>query len=89
MPNPASIPLRDHATLTLPEGPPDRHRLKEGDALHPVDSGGGAFVITPVESRIPESSRALEQIREEEGVFIDELLSDLREDRQKHADEAA
>lgn len=83
MPESTSIQLRKRGTLTLPKALRDKHNLKEGDALHLVDLGGGAFVLTPTPPRIPELSDALEQIREDEGVSIDDMLTDLREERRQ------
>jgi len=83
-----SIQLRKRGTLTLPKALREKHNLTEGDALHLVDLGGGAFVMTPTQPRIPELSSALEQIREEEGVTFDEMLSGLREERCRRDDDA-
>lgn len=86
----ASIQLQKRGTLSLPEAIRDKHHLKEGDSFFLVDLGGGAFVLTPSQPRIPDLSNRLEQIREEEGVSIEEMLEGLREQRRdskEHAEE--
>lgn len=88
MPEPTSIQLRKRGALTLPKDLREKHSLKEGDALHLMDLGGGAFVLTPTRPRIPELSEALGKIRKDEGVSIDDMLTDLREKRRRR-DQAA
>jgi bifunctional DNA-binding transcriptional regulator/antitoxin component of YhaV-PrlF toxin-antitoxin module len=67
----------------------EKHNLKEGDSLHVMDLGGGALVLTPTRSRIPELSESLEQIREAEDVSIDDMLADLREERRRGEEESS
>jgi bifunctional DNA-binding transcriptional regulator/antitoxin component of YhaV-PrlF toxin-antitoxin module len=81
------IQLRKRGTLKLPKALREKHDLKEGDALHLVDLGGGAFVMTLARPRIPELSSALEQIREDEGVSTEEMLNGLREERRRSNEE--
>jgi bifunctional DNA-binding transcriptional regulator/antitoxin component of YhaV-PrlF toxin-antitoxin module len=88
MPEHTSIQLQKRGTLVLPKTLRERHNLKEGDALHLVDLGSGAFVLTSTPPQIPELSGALEQIREDEGVSIEEMLDGLRNERRRRADEA-
>jgi hypothetical protein len=66
------------------EGISGKHDLEEGDALHLIDLGGGAFVLTLSQPRIPKLSSALERIREKEGISIDDMLEGLREQRQHY-----
>lgn len=82
-----SIQLRKRGTLTLPKALREKHNLKEGDSLHLVDLGGGAFVLTPTNPRIPELTGALERIREDEGVSMEDMLAGLREERRRHGEE--
>lgn len=86
MPDSMSIQLQERGVLTLPKALREKHNLKEGDALHVMDLGGGALVLTPNRPRIPELSESLEQIREAEGVSIDDMLAQLREERRRDED---
>lgn len=80
----ASIQLQKRGTLSLPKAVREKHHLKEGDSFSLLDLGGGAFVLAPSQPRLPDLSNRLEQIREEEGVSIEEMLEGLREQRQRH-----
>lgn len=82
-----SIQLQERGVLTLPKALREKHNLKEGDALHVMDLGGGALVLTPTRPRIPELSESLEEIREAEGVSIHDMLADLREERRRDEEE--
>lgn len=89
MPESTSVQLRKRGALTLPKALREKHNLKEGDALHVMDLGGGALVLTPTRPRIPELSESLEEIREAEGVSIDDMLADLREERRRGEEESS
>lgn len=80
-----SVQLRKCGVLTLPKSFRDQHDLSEGDALSIIDLGGGAFVVTPTMPGLPELSRKLERIREEEGVSLNDLLDGLDEERRRLA----
>jgi AbrB family looped-hinge helix DNA binding protein len=84
-----SIQLRKRGALTLPKALREKHNLKEGDSLHLVDLGGGSFVLTPTKPRIPELTGALERIREDEGVSMEDMLTGLRKERRRHGGEAS
>lgn len=88
MPDSTSIQIQERGALTLPKRLREKHNLKEGDALYLVDLGGGSFVLTPTQPRIPEISKDLEQIREEEGVSISDMLDGLREERRREDENA-
>jgi bifunctional DNA-binding transcriptional regulator/antitoxin component of YhaV-PrlF toxin-antitoxin module len=75
-----SVRLRSRGVLTLPKSLRDKYDLGEGDALHLVDAGG-AFVLTPMEPMVPSLSAKIEQVREETGLSITELLDRLQEER--------
>ena len=75
-----SVHLRSRGVLTLPKSLRDKYDLEEGDALYLVDAGG-AFVLTPMEPMVPSLSAKIEEIREETGLSIDELLNRLQEER--------
>ena len=75
-----SVKLRNRGVLTLPKSLRDKYDLGEGDALHLVDVGG-AFVLTPMQPMVPSLSRQIEEIREESGLSIEELLNRLQDER--------
>jgi len=75
-----SVTLRDRGVLTLPKSLRDKYDLDEGDALHLVDAGG-AFVLTPMQPMVPSLSNKIEELREETGLSVEELLSRLQDER--------
>lgn len=83
-----SIQLQKQGTLALPKAIREEHHLEEGDSFSLVDLGGGAFILTPLYPRIPSLSDRLKQIREEEGVSIEEMLNGLREQRRRYDEQA-
>ncbi|MFB6247407.1 MAG: AbrB/MazE/SpoVT family DNA-binding domain-containing protein [Salinibacter sp.] len=66
--------------LTLPKSLREKYDLEEGDALHLVDAGG-TFVLTPMQPMVPSLSAQIEELREETGLSVEELLDRLREER--------
>jgi uncharacterized protein YegP (UPF0339 family) len=45
---------------------------------------GGVFALTPMRPMVPELSREIEQMREEEGLSTEELLEGLRKQRRRY-----
>jgi bifunctional DNA-binding transcriptional regulator/antitoxin component of YhaV-PrlF toxin-antitoxin module len=66
--------------LTLPKSLREKYDLEEGDALHLVDAGG-TFVLTPMQPMVPSLSVQIEELREETGLSVEELLDRLRNER--------
>jgi bifunctional DNA-binding transcriptional regulator/antitoxin component of YhaV-PrlF toxin-antitoxin module len=81
-----TIRLRKRGVLTLPKHLREAHDLNEGDALHLVDLGG-VFALTPLRPMVSELAREIERLREEADLSTEELLEELREERQRYAQE--
>ena len=59
-----------------------RYRLESGDLLTVVDLGG-VFVLAPEVSIISKIAQEIEQMREEAGLSLDDLLAGLDEQRRR------
>lgn len=81
-----SLRLRSRGVFTLPKHLREKYDLAEGDALRLVDLGG-VFVLTPLRPMVPELSREIERLREEAGLSTEELLGNLRAERQRSYEE--
>jgi bifunctional DNA-binding transcriptional regulator/antitoxin component of YhaV-PrlF toxin-antitoxin module len=69
--------------LTLPAQPRDKYGIQPGDTLRLLDLEG-IFVMTPMITKVPELAREIERARIEAGLSVDELLRELREQRERY-----
>jgi bifunctional DNA-binding transcriptional regulator/antitoxin component of YhaV-PrlF toxin-antitoxin module len=81
-----TIQIRNRGVITLPAELREKYGIENGDIFRLVDLDG-VFVLTPMTPMVPELAREIEQIRLEAGYSIEELLSSLREQRQKYNQE--
>ena len=79
----ATIQVRQRGTLTLPSELREKYRIRPGDTFRLVDLDG-VFVLTPMVPMVPELAREIEQARLEAGLSIEELLTALREQRERY-----
>lgn len=79
----ATIQVRQRGTLTLPSELREKYSIRPGDTFRLVDLDG-VFVLTPMVPMVPELAREIEQARLEAGLSIGELLSSLREQRERY-----
>lgn len=79
----ATIQIRQRGTLTLPAELRNKYRIRPGDTYRLVDLDG-ILVLTPMAPMVPELAREIERIRLEAGLSINELLADLREQRERY-----
>jgi AbrB family looped-hinge helix DNA binding protein len=79
----ATIQIRQRGTLTLPADLREKYGIREGDSFRVIDLDG-IFVLTPMVPMVPELAREIEKTRLETGLSIEELLSTLREQREKY-----
>jgi len=79
----ATIQVRQRGTLTLPSELRDRYNIRPGDTFRLVDLDG-IFVLTPMVVMVPELAREIERARQEAGLSIEELLANLREQRERY-----
>jgi bifunctional DNA-binding transcriptional regulator/antitoxin component of YhaV-PrlF toxin-antitoxin module len=81
-----AIQIRQRGTVTLPVKLRERYSLDAGDTLTIIDLGG-AFVVAPRVSLVSKLAAEIEQIREEAGLSIDDLLEGLDEERRRYYEE--
>ena len=78
-----SIQVRQRGTLTLPVELREKYGIKPGDTFRLVDLDG-IFVLTPMVPMVPELAREIERMRREAGLSMEELLTGLREQRERY-----
>ncbi len=79
----ATIQVRQRGTLTLPAELREKYGIRPGDTFRLVDLDG-VFVLTPMVPMVPELAREIERARLEAGLGVEELLSNLREQRERY-----
>ena len=82
----ATIQVRKRGVLTLPSDLRDKYAIQEGDTFRLVDVDG-IFVLTPMVPMVPELAGEIERIRQEAGISMEELLKNLREERERYSQE--
>jgi AbrB family looped-hinge helix DNA binding protein len=78
-----TIQVRQRGTLTLPADLREKYGIREGDSFRVIDLDG-IFVLTPLVPMVPELAREIEKARLDAGLSIEELLTALREQREKY-----
>jgi len=78
-----TVQVRQRGVLTLPGELREKYGIRPGDTFRLIDLDG-IFVLTPMTSMVPELAREIERVRSESGLTIEELLSALREQRERH-----
>jgi AbrB family looped-hinge helix DNA binding protein len=78
----ATVQVRKRGVLTLPAELRQKYGIEEGDTFRLVDLDG-IFVITPMVPMVPELAREIERLRLEAGLSIEELLGNLRQERER------
>jgi AbrB family looped-hinge helix DNA binding protein len=79
----ATVQVRQRGTLTLPAELREKYGIEPGDTFRLVDLDG-IFVLTPMVAMVPELAREIERARIEAGLSIEELLANLREQRERY-----
>jgi bifunctional DNA-binding transcriptional regulator/antitoxin component of YhaV-PrlF toxin-antitoxin module len=79
----ATIQVRQRGTLTLPAELREKYGIRPGDTFRLVDLDG-VFVLTPMVPMVPELAREIERARLEAGLSVEDLLSNLREQRERY-----
>jgi bifunctional DNA-binding transcriptional regulator/antitoxin component of YhaV-PrlF toxin-antitoxin module len=82
----ATLQVRQRGTLTLPVELRTKYNINAGDTFRLVDLDG-IFVLTPMTPMVPELAREIERARIEAGLTIEELLAELREQRERYYQE--
>ncbi|MEJ5309185.1 MAG: AbrB/MazE/SpoVT family DNA-binding domain-containing protein [Anaerolineae bacterium] len=81
-----TLQVRQRGTLTLPVAIRERYNIQTGDSFHLVDLDG-VLVLTPLAPLVPELAREIERARLEAGLSVEELLDDLRAQRDRYVAE--
>ncbi|UCC63639.1 MAG: AbrB/MazE/SpoVT family DNA-binding domain-containing protein [Anaerolineae bacterium] len=82
----STVQVRQRGTLTLPAELREKYGIEPGDTFRLVDLDG-IFVLTPMVTMVPELAREIERARVEAGLSIEELLANLREQRERYYQE--
>jgi len=78
-----NVQVRQRGTLTLPADLREKYGIRPGDTFHLMDLDG-IFVLTPMVPMVPELAREIERMRRDAGLSIEELLTGLREQRERY-----
>lgn len=78
-----TVQVRKRGVLTLPASLRERYGVREGDSFRVVDLDG-IFVLTPLVPMVPELAREIEKARLEAGLSVEELLENLRQQRERY-----
>lgn len=78
-----TIQIRQRGSLTLPASLRKRYNIKLGDTFRILDLEG-ILVFTPMVPMVPELAREIERARIEAGLSTEEMLSALREQRERY-----
>ncbi|OQY33038.1 MAG: hypothetical protein DRI56_07625 [Chloroflexota bacterium] len=78
-----NVQVRKRGVVTLPIGLREKYDIQEGDTFQLLDLDG-LFVLTPLTPMVPELAREIERARMEAGLTTEDLLSSLREQRERY-----
>ena len=79
----STLQVRQRGTVTLPAELRQEYGIEPGDTFRLIDLDG-IFVLTPMVTMVPELAREIERARNEAGLSIEELLVNLREQRERY-----
>jgi bifunctional DNA-binding transcriptional regulator/antitoxin component of YhaV-PrlF toxin-antitoxin module len=78
-----TIQVRERGVVTLPAELREKYNIENGKIFRLVDLDG-IFVFVPMLPMVPELANEIERIRLEAGLSIDELMDDLRKQRERY-----
>ena len=81
-----TIQVRERGVVTLPAELREKYHIENGKIFRLVDLDG-IFVFVPMVPIVPELANEIEKIRLEAGLSMDELLDDLRKQREHYTQE--
>lgn len=82
----ATVQVRKRGVLTLPAQLREKYGIQEGDTFRLIDMDG-ILVLTPMVPMVPELAREIERMRLEAGLSVEELMRNLREQRERYYQE--
>jgi AbrB family looped-hinge helix DNA binding protein len=81
-----TIQVRERGSITLPADLRRKYNIENGNILRLVDLDG-IIVLVPMVPMVPELANEIERIRLEAGLSTEELLQNLREQRERYTTE--
>ena len=78
-----TIQVRERGVVTLPAELREKYNIENGKIFRLVDLDG-IFVFVPMVPMVPELANEIERIRLEAGLSLDELMVDLRKQRERY-----
>ena len=81
-----TIQVRERGVVTLPAELREKYHIENGKIFHLVDMDG-IFVFVPMAPMVPELANEIERIRLEAGLSMEDLLDDLRKQRERYNQE--
>lgn len=78
-----AVQVRSQGELTLPAGLREKYNIQPGDTFRVLDLDG-LFVLTPMVPTVLELAREIERARLEAGLGMEELMTSLREQRERY-----
>ncbi|MBM3241531.1 hypothetical protein FJZ31_35060 [Candidatus Poribacteria bacterium] len=81
-----TIQINQQGTLSLPFELQTKYNLNEGDVLTLLDLDG-IFLLTPKPSIVSILADKIEQLRQKEGLSIEDLIEGLDKQRQRYFEE--
>ena len=82
----ATVQIRKRGVLTLPAGLREKYGIREGDTFRLIDLDG-ILVLTPMVPMVPELAQEIERARLEAGLSVEDLMRNLREQRERYYQE--
>ena len=79
-----TIQVRKKGSFTLPMDLRTKYGVDEGDVFNLIDMGDGSFMLTPRTLQVKRLGNRIEEILDEEGVSLDDLLTSLDEERERY-----
>ena len=81
-----TMQIKQQGTLSLPSELQTKYELNEGDILTLVDLDG-IFLLTPKLSIVSKLAGKIEQLRQKEGLSVEDLIEGLDKQRQRYYEE--
>lgn len=81
-----TIQVRERGVITLPAELREKYNIESGKIFRLVDLDG-IFVFVPMVPIVTELASEIERLRLEAGLSVDELLDDLRKQRERYTKE--
>jgi bifunctional DNA-binding transcriptional regulator/antitoxin component of YhaV-PrlF toxin-antitoxin module len=78
-----TVQVRERGVITLPAELREKYNIETGKIFRLVDLDG-IFVFVPMVPMVPELANEIERIRLEAGLSIEELMENLREQRERY-----